>query len=44
LPLGLLFVAGLGAEATLFRLTAQLEQAAPWAGRRPAIPTARLPA
>jgi amidase len=44
LPLGVQFVARMGDEATLFRLTAQLEQAAPWAGRRPAIPTARLPA
>ncbi|SNS66014.1 amidase/6-aminohexanoate-cyclic-dimer hydrolase [Sphingomonas laterariae] len=34
LPIGVLFSARYGDEATLFRLAGQLEQAAPWAGRR----------
>ncbi|HLG89779.1 MAG TPA: amidase family protein [Alphaproteobacteria bacterium] len=37
LPIGVMFSARYGDEATLFRLAAQLEQAAPWAGRRAAI-------
>jgi Asp-tRNA(Asn)/Glu-tRNA(Gln) amidotransferase A subunit family amidase len=37
LPIGLQFVARTGEEATLFRLAAQLEQARPWFGRRPAL-------
>jgi amidase len=37
LPIGSLFTARLGEEATLFRLAAQLEQARPWADRRPPI-------
>jgi len=37
LPLGVQFLARFGDEATLLRLGAQIEQAAPWANRRPAI-------
>jgi amidase len=37
LPIGSHFVARFGDEATLFRLAAQLEQARPWAERRPPI-------
>lgn len=37
LPIGLHFTARYGAEATLFRLAAQLEQACPWAARRPSV-------
>ncbi len=35
LPMGMLFTARTGDEATLFRLAAQLEQAMPWKDRRP---------
>jgi amidase len=37
LPVGTHFVGRFGDEATLFRLAAQLEQARPWAGRRPPV-------
>ncbi len=33
LPMGMLFTARIGDEATLFRLAAQVEQAMPWSGR-----------
>lgn len=37
LPIGSCFTARLGDEAMLLQLAAQLEQAQPWAGRRPAV-------
>ena len=37
LPLGVMLGAGFGAEATLFRVSAQLETAAPWRNRHPPI-------
>jgi amidase len=37
LPIGMMFTARYGDEATLFRLAAQLEQARPWADRHPPI-------
>ena len=37
LPIGAHFVARYGDEATLFRLAAQLEEARPWAQRRPPV-------
>lgn len=37
LPVGVMFSARFGDDATLFRLAAQLEQAQPWAGRRPQL-------
>lgn len=38
LPLGVQFAAPFGGEAQLIALAAQLEQAAPWADRRPPVP------
>ena len=37
LPLGMMFSARFGDEATLFRLAAQLEQARPWKGNLPPV-------
>jgi amidase/6-aminohexanoate-cyclic-dimer hydrolase len=37
LPVGVMFSARFGDEATLFRLSSQLEKAKPWAGRRPSV-------
>ena len=37
LPLGMMFAARLGDEATLLRLAAQLEQERPWKDRRPPV-------
>jgi amidase len=37
LPIGVMFTARYGDEATLFRLAGQLEKELPWASRRPAI-------
>jgi amidase len=37
LPIGMMFIARYGDEATLFRLSAQLEQARPWFDRHPPI-------
>ncbi|MEK7248386.1 MAG: amidase [Chloroflexota bacterium] len=37
LPLGAHFVAAYNGEATLFRLAAQLEEARPWAAKRPPV-------
>lgn len=39
LPIGVQFAARFGDEATLFRLASQLEQARPWAGRKPSMVT-----
>ncbi|GGS47205.1 amidase [Streptomyces griseoviridis] len=37
LPVGMQFAAGYGREGRLFRLAGQLERAAPWSGRTPAV-------
>ncbi|MDP7642120.1 MAG: amidase family protein, partial [Alphaproteobacteria bacterium] len=37
LPVGMQFVASMNGEATLIRLAAQLEEAQPWANRKPPI-------
>ena len=37
LPIGTMFTARFGDEATLYRLAGQLEQARPWAQRRPPV-------
>ena len=37
LPIGMHFTAKFGGEATLFRLARQLEEAQPWADRRPPV-------
>lgn len=37
LPVGVMFSGRYGEDATLFRLAAQLEQAQPWANRRPVL-------
>ncbi|WP_424217150.1 amidase (plasmid) [Streptomyces sp. BI20] len=37
LPIGMQFAAGYGREDLLFRLAGQLEQAAPWSNRTPAV-------
>ena len=43
LPIGSHFTGRFGDEAALFRLAAQLEQALPWAGRRPPVSPAANP-
>ncbi|MFG2247228.1 amidase [Spirillospora sp. NPDC048823] len=40
LPIGIMLAGRLGAEGTLISLSAQLEEARPWIGRKPAIWTA----
>ena len=40
LPIGVHFAARFGDEATLFRLAAQLEEARPWAAKRPPVSAA----
>ena len=40
LPIGVQLAAGFGDEATLFRIAAQLEEARPWADKKPPLVTA----
>ena len=42
LPIGIQAIGNMGDEATLFRLSAQLEQARPWADRRPRCKAVQL--
>lgn len=42
LPIGMQFVAGFGEEDKLLRLSASIEDAAPWSGRRPGIHVSTL--
>ena len=37
LPVGVMFAAAFGAEDVLYRLAGQLEQAKPWADKRPPV-------
>ena len=37
LPIGVQLIASYGDEALLFRLSAQIEEARPWAARRPPV-------
>jgi len=37
LPIGIHLIGRAGEEATLIRLAAQVEEARPWAGRRPEV-------
>jgi len=37
LPIGMMFTGKYGDEATLYRLAVQLEQARPWANKKPAL-------
>jgi amidase len=37
LPIGMMFMAGMAAEARLLQLALQLEEALPWSGRHPAL-------
>ncbi|MBL9095431.1 MAG: amidase, partial [Alphaproteobacteria bacterium] len=37
LPVGMMFTAKWGDEATLYRLAGQLEKAHPWIGRKPGV-------
>ena len=39
LPCGVQFMAPVGEDARLYRLAGQLEEARPWAARRPELPS-----